>query len=407
MDFSIFLPTIEIGPPYIGPMAGLRRYSYSLVQSLVNQNIDIHIVTTSDLPENDEILSRENIHIYNLPPQISARGAYSTQTHFYAKNHRRFSKQAFEIFQTLQDEIDFSLIHATEGAAYAFTKAKKKNKLKVPLIVSIHGAVTTGNFKSRLFVKRPYSRLLRKIVGSCDLIVTNSYSLLEKIKRLPKGTKEKTEIVFHSLNCKKFSQIPKLEDIEDFRDKYDLNLGKVTFLLQGPYITRKSQHEIIQYFPEIIEYHPDSIFLIIGEGPLLLRIKEEIVDLGIEESVRITGYINEEELHLAYHTSDILLYPATEASFSTPLIEAMASGLPVIAVDAPPMNEMLPPDVDWLYPSNQKDLLVEKVVDIIEDKEASQQIAFESRKHALEKYDYNIVGKRIKKVYLKVIKESE
>jgi glycosyltransferase involved in cell wall biosynthesis len=364
-------------------------------------------VTTSEIPENDELLDRENVHFYHLPLQISARGAYSTQTHFYARNHRRFSKQALDIFRSLQNDVDFSLIHATEGAAYAFTKAKKKNKLNIPIIVSIHGAVTTGNFKSRLFVKRPYSRLLRKIVESSDLIVSNSFSLLEKIRRLPKDIKEKTEIIPHSLNCKKFTQIPKLEDIENFRDKYDLNLGKVTFLLQGPYITRKSQHEIIKYFPEIIEYHPDSIFLIIGEGPLLSKIKEEIVNLGIEDSVRITGYITDDELYLAYHTSDILLYPATEVSFSTPLIEALASGLPVVAVDSPPMNEMLPPDVDWLYPPDQTDQLIEKVVDIIEDKEASQQIAFESRKHALEKYDYNIVGKRIKKIYQKIIKESE
>ena len=181
MDFSIFIPTIEIGPPYVGPMAGLRRYTYSLVQSLVNQKIDIHIATTSELPKDDEILNRDNVHFYNLPTQISARGAYSTQTHFYAKNHRRFSKQAFEIFKTLQDEINFSLIHATEGAAYAFSKAKKKRKLKIPIIVSMHGAVTTGNLKSRIFVKRPYSRLLRRIAGSCNRIITNSFSLLERI----------------------------------------------------------------------------------------------------------------------------------------------------------------------------------------------------------------------------------
>ena len=342
-----------------------------------------------------------------MPTQISARGAYSTQTHFYAKNHRRFSKQAFEIFKTLQDEINFSLIHATEGAAYAFSKAKKKRKLKIPIIVSMHGAVTTGNLKSRIFVKRPYSRLLRRIAGSCNRIITNSFSLLERIKRLPKGIKEKTEIIPHSLNCKKFSQIPKLEDVENFRDKYDLSLGKIIFLLQGPYITRKSQHEIIVCFPGILKYHPESIFLIIGEGPLLSQIKEEIVDLGIEESVRITGYINEEELYLAYHTSDILLYPAKEVSFSTPLIEALASGLPVIAADTPPMNEMLPPDVDWLYPPDQNEQLIEKAVEIIEDKEASQQIAFESRKHALEKYEHKIVGKKIKKIYLNTIKESE
>ena len=407
MDFSIFISTIEIGPPYIGPMAGLRRYSYSLVQSLLNQNVDIHIATTTELPPDDNLLDRENVHFYILPPQISARGAYSTLTNFYAENHRRFSKQSFDVFQELNKEKEIALIHATEVSAHAFALAKRRGIIDIPLIISVHGAVTTGNLKARLFVKRPYSRLLRKTVGYCDLIVSNSTSLLDKIKRLPKGVQEKIELVPHALNCKEFSQIPKLEDVEIFRDKYDLKLGSVTILMQGPYITRKSQYEVIQYFPKILEFHKDTVFLIIGEGPLLSDIKEKIVSLNIEDHVRITGYINDSELNLAYQVSDILLYPAQEGSFGTPIIEALASGLPVIAVDKPPMNEMLPPNSGWLYPQDQIEQFVDRIEEIIEDKEASQQIAFNSRKHALEKYDYQIVGKKLKKIYTNILKESK
>ncbi|MHA2357321.1 MAG: glycosyltransferase family 4 protein, partial [Candidatus Heimdallarchaeaceae archaeon] len=312
MDFSIFISTIEIGPPYIGPMAGLRRYSYSLVQSLLDQKVDIHIATTTELPPNDKLLDRENVHFYILPAQISARGAYSTQTNFYAKNHRRFSKQSFDVFQELNKEKEIALVHATEVSAYAFALAKKRGDIDTPLIISVHGAVTTGNLKARLFVKRPYSKLLRKTLGYCDLIVSNSKSLLDKIKRLPKGIEEKIELVPHALNCKEFSKIPKLEDAEVFRDKYDLKLGSITILMQGPYITRKSQFEAIDYFPKILEFHKDTIFLIIGEGPLLGAIKEKIVNFNIEDQVRITGYINDNELHLAYQVSDILLYPAQE-----------------------------------------------------------------------------------------------
>ncbi|MHA1447477.1 MAG: hypothetical protein ACTSSN_12350, partial [Candidatus Heimdallarchaeaceae archaeon] len=136
MDFSIFIPTIEIGPPYVGPMAGLRRYAYSLVQSLANQGIDIYVATTTKLSSDDELLNRENIHFYYLPEQISARGAYSTLTHFYAKNHRSFSKQAFDVYTELSSEVDIALIHATEVAASYFAKDKKRNQIKIPLVVS-------------------------------------------------------------------------------------------------------------------------------------------------------------------------------------------------------------------------------------------------------------------------------
>lgn len=384
-------------------MAGLRRYSYSLVQSLVNHDIDIHIATTSELPSDDELLNKENIHFYKLPPQISARGAYSTQTHFYAKNHRRFSKQALDLFQQINKETQFSLIHSTEASGYAFAEARRKKQIEIPLILSVHGAVTTGNLKSRLFVKRPYSRILRRTVGNCNVIITNTPALLAKIKRLTKKIKERVEIVQHSLNCKRFSQIPKLEDVENFKDKYDLNQGKAIILMQGPFISRKSQHEVIEFFPSILREFPNTLFLIVGEGPLLQRIKENVVNLQIEDSVRITGYINDDELLLAYHISDILLYPAKEGSFGTPLIEAMASGLPVVAVDKPPMNEMLPPDCGWMYPQNDMSKIVDIINELISNKEASHQIIFETQKYALKNYDYQIVGKKLMKIYKDIL----
>ena len=256
-------------------------------------------------------------------------------------------------------------------------------------------------------MKRPYSKLLRQIVKYCDKIVTNSMSLLDKVKKLPDKAEDKVELVHHSLNCKKFSQIPNLEDIENFKDKYDLNQAKTIILLQGPYITRKSQNEVIGYFPDILKEHKDTNYLIIGEGPLLPKIKEEVVNLNIDDSTVITGYISDEELLVAYHISDILIYPAQEGSFGTPLIEAMASGLPVIAIDKPPMNEMLPPDSGWLYERNNQEMFLEKVSDIIKNKKVIQKTTYKLQKHALMKYDYPVVGKKLVKVYSKTIKENQ
>ncbi len=388
-------------------MAGLRRYVYSLIQALANQNIEIHVATTTELSSDDELMNRENIHFYFLPEQISARGAYSTLTNFNARNHRKFSKKALEVFNELSSEIDISLIHAMEVAGHSFAIAKKKEELTIPFVVSVHGAVTTGNLKTRLWVKRPYSKLLRRIVKYCDKIITNSMSLLEKIKRLPSRVEEKVVLVQHPLNCKLFSQIPKIEDTEAFRDKYDLTQGKTIILLQGPFITRKSQHEVVNYFPEILLRCPNTNFLIIGDGPLLKVIKERVVNLKIDDAAIITGYIKDEELLLAYHVSDILLYPSKEGSFGIPIIEAMASGLPVIAMDKPPMNEILPPDYGWLYPPNKREQIIDKVLEIVHNKDTIQEITFKSQNHALKNYDYSITGKNLVKTYSKIIKELE
>ena len=117
--------------------------------------------------------------------------------------------------------------------------------------------------------------------------------------------------------------------------------------------------------------------------------------------------IDDKELILAHHVSNILLYPAKEGSFGTPLIEAMASGLPVIAMDRPPMNEMLPLDSGWLYPPNKREQIVDKVLQIVHGKERRDEITFKLRNHALKNYDYAVIGKKLVKTYKKIIKQFE
>ena len=406
MSFSVFIPTLEIGPPYTGPMVGLRRYAYSIVHSLSNYNIEVHVVTTSKLPPNDQLLEKENVYFHYVPTKISSRGVYSTKTHMFAKNHIKFSKDAFKIFEQLHYKNPFDLIHSTELSVYAFAQAKKRDRLNIPLLMSAHGPVTTGTLKSKLFVLRRYRRLLRKTIKYCDAIISSSFSLLNKAGKLPDTLKSKVYIIPAPLNCKIYSQIPKIEDIEGFRDKYHLKQGNPTVLLLGPFIPRKLQLDVVDFFPDILAEEPKTMFLVIGNGPLLPKIKEKIVDYEIDESTVITGYVNDKELLIAYNISDLLLYPAEEGSFGTPIVEAMASGIPVITGDAPPMNEMLPPGSGWLFPLNRKDILVDIVAKILKSKEESLQFAFETKKHALKNYDYSVVGKKLIKTYKMIVKDS-
>jgi len=71
------------------------------------------------------------------------------------------------------------------------------------------------------------------------------------------------------------------------------------------------------------------------------------------------------------------------------------------------MNEMLSPDCDWYYPQHDLNKMVDKVDEIINNKEKSYQIAFNSQQHALKNYDYSVVGKKLLKTYEAIIKESK
>ena len=131
-------------------------------------------------------------------------------------------------------------------------------------------------------------------------------------------------------------------------------------------------------------------------------IKEKIVEHHLDDASIITGYISDEELIIAYHVSDVLLYPAEQGTFGTPIIEAMASGLNIIAVDIPPMNELLSKTEQLLYPPKDYNAMVENIVKVLSEEQNANKI-YELQKRALENYNYPIVGRKLLRLYKSLI----
>ena len=61
---------------------------------------------------------------------------------------------------------------------------------------------------------------------------------------------------------------------------------------------------------------------------------------SLQAQVRLLGRIPHEAVHLIYEAADVFVYPSLCESFGFPLVEAMASGLPIIAADLPLNHEM-------------------------------------------------------------------
>jgi glycosyltransferase involved in cell wall biosynthesis len=65
-----------------------------------------------------------------------------------------------------------------------------------------------------------------------------------------------------------------------------------------------------------------------------------IAELGVGESVQLTGWISREELYRLYARTQAFIYPSTFEGFGMPVLEAMAAGVPVACSDIPPLREV-------------------------------------------------------------------
>jgi glycosyltransferase involved in cell wall biosynthesis len=88
----------------------------------------------------------------------------------------------------------------------------------------------------------------------------------------------------------------------------------------------KNLHLLTQAYRALDREHCHLV--IVGDGPALKGVQQDVADLP----VTFTGYLKGEQLASAYASADIFAFPSTSETFGQVVLEAMASGLPVVGV---------------------------------------------------------------------------
>ncbi len=93
------------------------------------------------------------------------------------------------------------------------------------------------------------------------------------------------------------------------------------------YVGRVSPEKRIEWIRPVLDLLPDVRFAIVGDGPARSQLEEVFAGTN----THFTGYLKGEELASAYAAADIFTFPSPNETLGNVVLEAMASGLPVIA----------------------------------------------------------------------------
>ena len=231
---------------------------------------------------------------------------------------------------------EFSQIHtATPGpvglAALAIAKI-----LKLPVSGTYHTAIpqyvrilTGSRFMEELtwkFILWYYDQL--------DMIYVPSLST-------------KTELQAKGINADKIRIYPRGIDIKRFHPSkrngffkpYFKAESKMKFLFTGRVSREKNLDILVEAFKGLLQIADNMHLTVVGEGPYLQEMKDKLQG----SPCLFTGYLDGEELSAAYASSDVFVFPSTTDTFGNVVLEAQASGLPVIVTDqGGPCENMLP-----------------------------------------------------------------
>ena len=111
----------------------------------------------------------------------------------------------------------------------------------------------------------------------------------------------------------------------------ELNISDDTLVIGhvGRFVEQKNHRFLIDIFNEYHKENKNSILMLIGQGPLLLEIKEKVKKLNIEDKVLFLG--QKENIYDYYNAMDLFLFPSLYEGLGMVMIEAQVNGVSCVA----------------------------------------------------------------------------
>lgn len=132
----------------------------------------------------------------------------------------------------------------------------------------------------------------------------------------------------------------------------------------------------------------NATLIVAGSGPELQRLKALVTELGLDAAVTFTGRVENSDMPALYAQADCVVNPSTVDNMPNSLLEAFASGLPVVTTNAGGIPDMLEDGVSGiLVPIGDPQAMGQEVCRVLADKGLAQRLAAAGRAEA-ERYTW-------------------
>jgi len=167
--------------------------------------------------------------------------------------------------------------------------------------------------------------------------------------------------------------------------------------------------DFIASIPHIIGSLPGARFLLIGDGPLRPELEALVREASLQIEVRFLGHIPNHEMPRYLNAADLYVSSSISDSTSVSLLEAMASGLPVVVTDVPSNFEWVKPGVGGLVvPRNSPAELGEAIVRILMLTDTDRKIMGDSNRGVVEeRADWARSFQKLEEIYQGLVSRAD
>lgn len=290
------------------------------------------------------------------------------------------------IFHLIKNHYDVIHVHWPFPMGLFGLLAKFLNGGK--LVLTFYGAEFT------LIRKVPFGNLILKfIIRFADKVTAiSSYTagLVKKVSNVPVSV-----IPFTSGFT--FNQ--------SFRELISKSKKTKIILFTGRLIERKGVKYLISAMPRVLK-EVDAKLEIVGDGPLLDNLKDQVRKLGLEKNINLNGRVSDKGLIDLYKKCDLFVLPSIKdrsgdtEGLGVVLLEAMGFAKPVIASEIGGITDIVKHGYTGLLVSqkNTKEL-AEAIIEVLKNKKLSDTLAQNGFNYLKDNFDWNTITEKTRVLY--------
>ena len=313
---------------YFPQVSGVATSIRTLKTELEKQGHAVFIFTTTD----KDVNRYEDWQIIRIP-----------SVPFFAFKDRRFAYRGFTKALEIAKQYQLDIIHTQTEFSLGLLGIWIARELKIPVIHTYHTQYEDYvHYIAKGMLIRPsmVKYLVRGFLHDVDGVICPSEivrDLLSKYK-----VKVEKRVIPTGIELAKFERPEiKEENLATLRSKLGINEDEKMLLSLSRISYEKNIQAVLVAFAQVLKEEDKVKLVVAGDGPYLDSLKEQAVQLQIQDQVIFTGMIAPSETALYYKSADFFISASTSETQGLTYLESLASGTPVIAHGNPYLDNLI------------------------------------------------------------------
>lgn len=371
-------------PPYYG---GMGNVVFQTTQALRNRGHEVLTIT----PQYKEPTTQDVAHVKRLSPSVSYGNAARLP----------------QIKQEL-DQYDIVHLHYPFfGTANLVRKWKERNPQK-KLVITYHMDTRSPDWKGLIFSL--YARFwMPKILQAADFCLVSSIDYIKEsdAAKIYNQSQDKWKGLPFGVDTNRF--FPREKSSALF-ERYDLDIQAPTIIFVGGMDEAhyfKGVPVLLKALTMLHNAGLDIQALFVGDGSLKADFEKKSHIYGISNIVRFAGKVSDTELPDHYAMADLCILPsiAKNEAFGMVLLEAYASGVPVLASDLPGVRTVAE-HAGVVVPPNNAHALAQQIDEFFQPNIDREAIKKQAREKAEALFSWDHIAAELEEIYTTVLSKK-